>query len=345
MQATARAEQSTFDIEAALSKVQVEFPLPSGVTSPEIFHDVVTIQGVSIQAAGLSAVHPSGRTLTGAAAELGRFPLERAYFELFERSALIDASSSGKSFVARDLTQRAHGILSHAEVFPARVSGVQRYALSSGVAVQRDWASACGAAAAELVERDHVLRCWYGETRPEPLAMPWSLASGWLDDLYEFRSYRFPGATTALTVVGLFGFPRGSGVPLVFGFAARSSVTAATDAAFREALQQLAFGWGEPVEESPPEVSASPEFHLDFYNYAGHQPALRAWLEGAHFGMGPRLPKLRDEYLFVDLTPDPTDGKCRVVKALNATAVPLCFGVGHPWFEGLPEPMLVHPIA
>ncbi len=345
MEASARAEDSTFDTEAALTSLHGDYPLPIGMTRPELFDEVVQVEGLSIHSIGLCASHPAGRTLTGAAAELESYPLERAYFELFERAALIHASESGKSFVARDVTQRSHGILNKNDVFPSSNGAVQRHALSSGVAVQRDWPSACRAAAAELVERDHVLRCWYGQTRAERISLLPD-ADG-LREIYDLYAYRFPSSAPApakLSVAGVFGFPRAASAPLVMGFAARATEHDAIAAAFRESLQQLAFGWGEPVPDAPPEVSAEPEFHLDFYNYAGHQHALRAWLDGAHYGMGPKLPKLRDEFLFVDLTPEATTNAC-VVKALNATAVPLCFGLGHPWFEGLPEPMLVHPIA
>jgi hypothetical protein len=146
-------------------------------------------------------------------------------------------------------------------------------------------------------------------------------------------------------VAAVFGFPRGSEAPLLLGFGVQHQLGDAVAGAAREALQQLAFGWGEPVPESPPEAAATPEFHLDYYAYPPHHAVLRAWLEGAHYGQGPRLPGGGGTARYTDITPSSVSGRLAVIKCTHEGALPLAFGPGHPLLGDLPHCMRVHPIA
>jgi hypothetical protein len=72
---------------------------------------------------------------------------------------------------------------------------------------------------------------------------------------------------------------------------------------------------------------------------------LEAWLAGEHEGKGPAPCDADGEFTFVELTPAWMRGELRLVRAENPAAIPLVFGVGHPWFPDLPESMRVQPIA
>jgi len=212
--------------------------------------------------------------------------------------------------------------------------------------VQATLEDARKSAAWELVERDRVLRSWYGGKRPRRLE---AAARWWpseLEEHYVIRAYEFveglewEGVRTA-SVIGL---PRRAEVPLSMGFAARPALDDALAAATREFLQQVAFGWGQPVPDACPEEAATPEFHLDFFAYPGNHARLARWLEGEHVGRGPSLPATSGTFSFEELTPAWARG-VSVVRAKHPGALRLAFGVGHPLLADLPEFMRVHPIA
>jgi ribosomal protein S12 methylthiotransferase accessory factor YcaO len=270
---------------------------------------------------------------TGAAADRLEPPLERAYFELLERLVLTDNVVEMRSGARRDRPGAAQ----------------RRLSVSNGVALHGDLVRATRAAALEAIERDRVLRSWYGGERPERVDVPLGISSSSLRSDYELRVVRFrKGVELAgqeTIVVGIVAFPRVAHAPLSVGFAARSELDDAVAAAERELLQQVAFGWGEGVPSESPEAEPTPEFNLDFFAYPGNHVVLRRWLDGEHEGRGPDLPSEEGDFWFEELTSPWLGAGLRVVKAFHANAVPLVFGIGHPWFEDLPECMRVQPIG
>jgi hypothetical protein len=329
--------------------LQRQFPLPFVSGDPECFDEIVTIDDLNVHACGLAATHDSGVTITGAAADLEGLPFARSFFELLERSAVLGAAARGGPLPLRTPDGAPAGWIEPELVFPATTDAtLQRFSTSSGAAVHLDWRTACERAHRELVERDRVLRCWYGAGRPEPIPVPVTPLTVALARHYELTLWRF-GYLSAnpddLEVAGVFGFPRDASAPLLTGFGCKRDLQRAVETALTECLQHIAFGWGEPQPNELPPPTPTPEFHLDFYNYAPNQHRLRNFLAGGHEHEGPELPLLEDELCFVDLTPEPLAGRLAVAKALNRTALPLVFGVGHPWFAALPEKMSVQPIG
>ena len=301
-----------------------------------MYVDLVDAAGVTVRACGLASEHTSGRIVTGAAAELTTDPAPRSYFELLERAAVLDFSLSTAD---SELT----------------VTGTQRYSTSNGVALALDAETARFRALAELVERDRVLRSFYGELPPERLPLdPASILPG-LWRHYELEAYRFPATAACATlsaelgctleVAAVFGFPKRPDAPLLFGFGARAGLAEAIVAAARESLQQLAFGWGEPVPDAAPAPSPTPEFHLDHFAYPPHQSGLRAWLAGEHQGRGPKLPACDAAPRYLEITPACLRDKLVVIKCVHEGALPLAFGEGHPLLPELPDCMRVHPVA
>ena len=325
------------------------FPLPDGWTPLEVVEDAFVADGVEIRRAGVASVGPDGEEVTGSAADTRSAPSPRSYFELLERISTLEAIRH---------KQKAYALLTSAGDSVGQVAGIHafpesddparwRHARSNGVALHADWSTACLRATWELAERDRILRAWYGETRPERVAFP--AASSPLEKArtFDVRAYAFPEPgdrlfSRSLEVVGVFGFPRTKDAPLVMGFGARPGRREALDAAATEALQALAFLWGEPtpLEEAPVGPTARFQWH-------GSHDSLRRWLDdghACHAGDALGSSTRQGDIGFIDLTPAWLGRGFRVAKAVCDCAVPLTFG-DSPLGRHLPPELRAHPIA
>jgi hypothetical protein len=329
--------------------------LPEGFSEPEAFVDDVELFGVRVRRAGLATSGPGGLELTGSAAAVDEDPVARAGFELLERVA------TALAVAAR--TPAHHGAFLESDA-PERY----RHARSNGIALHASLETARTRARYELAERDRVLRAWYGETTParvseehEHLTAPLrevarAFASG---GAYDVEVHAFPDdgrclASRDLAVAGAFLFPRRAGLPLAMGFGARPLLGDAAEAALREALQSVAFLWGEPVPDAPAPPGPSALQQLEFWQGASRAEALRAWLAGDHvrhagalarlgLGLGGRAEGPDAPVHFHDLTPSWSPG-LHVVRATCAAALPLIFGVA-PWADRLVDALRVQPIG
>jgi hypothetical protein len=235
-------------------------------------------------------------------------------------------------------------------VFRAAPDACSVYSRSNGVAVGLDWGPACDAARRELIERDRVLRSWYGAAPPSRTELAAPILAG-LEAHYELEAYRFADGASAgePSVMAVFAFPHRSTHPTVYGFGAHEDAALALDKAAGECLQRLGFLWGEALPSSEPAFVPSAEYHQEFFLQPHMQRRLRAWLAGEHVALrcGIRQhERVCRERAFVDLTPRRLAGKLCVVKALAVSEIELAFGRGHPEVDPeLPEPLMVHPIA
>lgn len=328
-------------------------PLPDGWSELEVVEDIVVVDGVQVHRAGIASIGPSGEEVTGSAAEAASSPLPRSYYELLERAATLEALRNKRSsYEVRSIDGVAAGTCSARDLFPESDEPSRwRYARSNGVAVHRDWSTAASRAFWELAERDRVLRSWYGESAPQRLSWDVSATPLARSQSYQWRIYEFPETDVSsfakqIAVVGVFGFPTQPDAPLVLGFGARPQLEAAVDAAVTEALQLLAFLWGEALPGAAPPPAPSPDHHLEHFQYPGHHASLREWLDGAHLAFrGNRRVEVRPSRVsFVDLTPGWLTGGYRVAKAFAPRATPLTFG-DPPFAVHLPARLRVHPIA
>jgi hypothetical protein len=315
----------------------------SGESGRETFIGAVCAAGLVIRLAGIS-VRFAGEAVAGSAGSLTEDPFPRAAAELAERLALLRAMRSGSSFTAFDERRRPVGVVSHRRAFPvAPAAAPYRYARSNGVAAGRTWADAARRARLELVERDRVLRSWFGQHAPTRVAFS-STASTALEEYYDVQAYRFGEPVGGVTVAGVFAFPRVRR-PLVYGFGARESAGDALAVAFSELVQRLGFLWNESVPGERPEPAPNPEFHQEHYLFPAHHEAMRRWLLEGNRAFAARLTADSEprEPVYVDLSLP--QGPI-VVRALPRGHVPLVFGVGHPSFQnGPPAEIAVHPIV
>lgn len=326
------------------------YPLPAGTSRLERFSEIANVDDVRIHLSGLAAEF-EGECVTGSAADLCETPFFRAHMELVERIAVLVAMRRMDAPITLcDFDGNRIGLASASHVFPESPDAARwRWARSNGVAVGTVWRDAAARAKWELVERDRVLRSFYGEIEPRRIPFELFPVPHYLRASYEFRAYSFGTPFDHSCVTGLFGFPRG-GAPLVYGFGCRATAMEAARTAASECVQRLGFLAGEPLPDVAPPPSPTPDFHQEHYLFVGHHERIRRWLDGEHARYRGRLHAsgagASDAELFADLTPPGLVGKLCVAKALPSFHVPLVFGVGHPWLApNAPDELAVHPIA
>ncbi len=354
--------------------------LPEGWSSPEVVGDVIDADGMTIERAGVSAVHPSGEEITGSAASVVPAPSgaietgQRAWFELFERAAVMEAITKQQAWRVLTAEGESHGIHSHAELFPESPEPTRwRYARSNGVALHVTWADACARAHRELVERDRVLGAWYGDLQPRRIDLDLGAAGLDRSSSYEWRAYSFDDdEPSAPHVAGVFGFPASATAPLVYGFSAAGDARHALTDAAREATQLLAFLWGEPI--SAPSLAVgmvaapTPGDHLDHYQPHERHGILKSWLDHGHVSRwgsapnpahapicaarsgadarppsSPTLARVGREPVFADITPLWLAQYGYYVAKAIAPARPLAFG-DSPFVSHMSPTLRIHPI-
>lgn len=307
--------------------------------------DTVFADGVELRRVGLTAQRSDGAVATGSAAGLHGDPFRRARFELLERAALLDAMREGAARAQYREDGSSAGDLGFEAVFPPAADPARtRPSMSNAVALGPDLAWALERSRFELVERDRLLRAWYGELDPTPLEIPADKIPSTTS--YSWRAIHVPGGgVSEPAVVAVFALPLRANAPLLRGFAARPSVDAALDTALAEALQGLAFLWGEAVPEAAPDPSPTPMFHLDHYLWRGSHDVLADWLCHGHARFGPsRIARPASALAYAELTPSALGQQLRVLRALDPAAAPLLFGVD-PACAHLPRERRVHPIS
>lgn len=338
-------------IDAALEtlrRLKEELPLAPHWGPIEPFVESVEVDGLLLHSVGLHAASDRGADATGSAATRTEPPMERAYFELLERTAILDAMSREREVSVIDDLGKQLGSARRDLVFPETPCPEQwRYSLSNGVAAARTIERATKAARAELVERDSVLRSWFGGKAPTRHA-PRSLTDWCPRNTYDVEIYSFEndGPSAELVVAGVFAFPRCAETPLVYGLGAARDLDQAIQRAGGECQQRLAFLWGEALPAEVPAFAPTASYHQELYLWPASHTRLRAWLCGEHAHGAPLVAKpSRASSRFVDLTPEHLISRAWVVKALPQSEFQLTFGRGHPDVPPALQRYGVHPIA
>lgn len=321
---------------------------PEPFVESERVVDTIVVGALGLHRAGICARMPDGAMVTGSAACASGDPAPRAEFEVRERVATLEAIRDRETFTLRDADGSAIGLLPRTLLFPeSDQPTVWRPARSSGVALHDGWATARDRAWWELCERDRVIRAWHGQGRPRLLAPTLDPRLAATSSVYAWHIAMFdaPSGVAPVEVAGVFGFPRGAAAPLVVGYAARPSSAQAIEAAAGEALQSLAFLWGEEIPSEPPPAGPTAMHHLERLIWPGSQDAIRRWLHDGHAEHAAGSPgrSLERADGFVDLTPTWLEGGARVVRAFARDARPLEFGES-PSTRHLPAHLRLHPI-
>jgi hypothetical protein len=316
--------------QASLEELQLRFPLPPGWMFQESFMQEASIGSLTLYMVGLVATRGE-QSAMGASTQADGYPVNRAYFELLERISIYEANQPERVLEVRDLSGNVLAQRTAARVFPRDLAPHLRLSLSNGVALHASWGQACASALHELIERDRILRSFAGELAPVRIELPESeLARATLGE-YETRAYEI-GHSHPKHRTGLwFMMPQRLELPLTYGFGTAETLADALARAEREAMQRLAFLWGEELPSAQVEASPSPDFHQEYYLFPENHARLTEWLAGQvrpRHAIQQRLPLYDGEPVtFIDLTPAALRGKLAVAKAVSPSARPLRFGV------------------
>lgn len=329
------------------------YPLPEGWSTPEFFDDSLVIQNYQIKRAGWHSQNGlHGEVVTGSAVELSDSPLERAYFELLERVSVLEMEKEkSRQWPLESWDGGWMGSLSSEKIFPkSPMPQLWEYSRSHGVALHKSKEKASCAALYELIERDLMLRSWYGALKPELLScsVP-SLLSAFSGDYY-FEIYSF-GILMGIEVIGVFGFSTHGNRPWVYGAGAGKDRAFALEHAARECLQRTAFLWDETacVEDSALELCRpTAEYHQEVYLRASSVPKIKNWLNRGHGQFAQVVNRsLREQNVgWINITPRWLEGKLVVIKAICSDLTPLVFGfdfLNAPL--GFPKDLQPHPLV
>ncbi len=308
---------TTLSTQDTLHHLMQKYPIASGWDLEDLHEDKFVLENIVVDVFGICFKQPD-RFIFGS----GVGSLERAYFELQERMAALDA-------VDVSVTTHEH----------------YKASLSNGLAAGLTRSGSRARAYYELLERDAVLRSWYGWSQPKPIP---DAHEPLPSEFYETKLVEFPlhARHHPSACAGYFGFPRNNDNPLVFGFGSGPELGSAIESARRECVQRLAFLWGEEIPEREPEFQCTAGFHQEWYLYPAHHGVLRDWLEGGN----PCTKKVEPTTevsagpTFSDLTPPHLKGRMHITRATDTGLLPLLFGAD-PISSGLPAGLRIHPIA
>jgi len=335
-------------MKTKLRQLCAEYPLSPKWSLPEIFAESSTLLGQESEAIGLTVESATGPTAFSSAAGVrGPCVLSRAYFELIERTSILEAwESSRQSYRLIRCGDQAPGFLTRSQVFPdGDKDAPWAYSRSNGVAIHSDLNQAKRAALLEILERDAVLRSWYSNRSPTPVTAS-EVGVQDLDPCHgvEIRVVRFP---QEIPVLGVFGFPKTENLPVFFGFAAGSDLKDTFQHAWNEALQRLIFTSEGPFPNALPDCQATPDYHLDYYLHPPSSGLIQEWLDRpASSSVAGQTDLCSKQVQYVDLTPPHLEGRLWVLKGISDIHAPLAFGKWTPSFgERNNLPFVPHPIA
>src|ERR1041384_2556811 len=186
--------------------------------------------------------------------------------ELVERLSMLVSMRSKEPITLREADGTRVGLAPSSHVFPESPEPFSwKWARSKGVAIAPTWEEAATRARWELIERDRVLRSFYGDIMPRRLPSEFERMPTALKRRYTFQAYAFDAPRDgAPPVAALFGFPRGND-PLVYGFGGRATLNDAVAVAVGECFQRLGFLFGEAVPDESPSPSPTADFHQEYF--------------------------------------------------------------------------------
>ncbi len=313
------------------------FPLASNWTLSEIFYEKTCRAGHPLFLLGLLAENTSNFLVSGSAAGYGSDEtiIVRAYFELVERMVCFERIPPHEA--------------------PAERSPDWAYARSNGVAADINYQRACERAYEELVERDVILRSWYGDFSPQEvfdLDKNFDLYSKELFKLFDFKIVQFVDGD--FFVAACLAFSKNDKSFDIQGFGCARTQKQSKEKAFKECLQRLAFLMGETFVSEISDLSFSPTpfYHQEFFAHPQSREILVRWMNGDHKKFKGSLylsrdnPKHTSQPSFEDLTPEHLKDKMVVVRAHHQEKIPVVFGRNYPYLKPEYHKIIpIHPIA
>ena len=345
-----------------------------GLNVVDVFSDIVQVtKEIEIELCGIAVENELQQVITGSAGALlsasqnnnGITTQERALMEVQERVAIqfcinvlkAETRRQNHSFSCFEKNiDEAQGryVLNPKFLFPSSSNPkMWEYSKSNGMALHTSWESACLSAACELVERDMILRAWFGESLPMLVNGFGGLDSEELNDFYEIYTLSFGKRTVVnlekdLFVHGCFFIPKDKKYPFICGFGCADSVGKSIIKAEQESLQRLGFLWDESLPLSLPNFMPHSGFHQEYYLFSGNHGVIRDFLLGKFFEKEKSKVFIKNpiKMEFFDLTPGFFGGDFYLAKATCDDCIPLIFGkTDIAPYDKLPEQRRIHLIS
>ncbi|MGZ3698903.1 MAG: YcaO-like family protein [Bdellovibrionota bacterium] len=334
--------------EADLRLLHRSFPLPESWAPPVLFSEPSSLGRLSYELVGVSSQHGIYGEVFGSAAGAPGSPLlERAYFELIERLAALEASFKKHPLITLYNLPRTRERKEPREKLFPKATKLTCFPVSSGAGAAADWSSACQHAALELLERDLLIRSWY---RANPVPIPTKLWLGEISVDHEVDSFFLEGASPLPAEVAVVvAYPTKPDAPLSVGFGAGAEKPVALSKALAECVQRLLFLRGEPLPAQLPTLQPSAQFHQDYYLHPSSLPKLQRWLQPRSRkprGLEPLAKLDSSQIWFADITPKNLKGRLAVAKAYHPRTIRGFFGFPPQDLLGkVDDALLIHPIA
>jgi hypothetical protein len=313
--------------------------LPKSWGKIEHFEEDFELFHLKLKLNGFSATDIStGAIVLGSSANTVNEP-ERAFYELLERAWTVESLKDSKL----------------KELFPVSTSPSFVFSKSNGIALHTNLEMARASARFEVLERDAVLRSWFGEIKPELISLDdLAILTDQLAFGYDVKAFIFSNDEAIISydsevrTIGVFAFPKKDNYPLIFGLGCRQTVKEAFRHAQSELYQRLAFVYSEDWQHNL-EINLqnpTPESHLNFYLRKESHLSLKKWLSGNRYIKSKRK-SLNSKIIYADLRPTGMASDLFLVKVQQNDLLPLCFGDGYlDYVESWPNlEDRIHPIA
>lgn len=320
----------------------------------EAVQNKIAIGGLEVSFCGMQAVHESFGPVVGSATDVNGDPWDRAWYELLERIAIVEAiHAKPQQFMLRDKDFKTIGMVPYQHVFPVPPAGKEKEwqpAKSNGVAIEQSWEKASTKAVWELAERHLILESWLGFRKPHALANKSLKYAQQLTDLYDVLCLSFGSIATSYLSLpvrscGVFLFPKNANMPMIFGFGGAEDERSALLKAESEAIQRLSFLWGEEIPTTTPELAPNAMFHQEYFLQPTKIPLLKRWVNGELFDKRSTKAAKSLNVQLADLSAY-ASGKLFLARAVSSDAIPLNFGnYRDGYFSVLDEERIIHPIA
>ncbi len=319
----------------------------------EAVQNKIVIEGLEVSFCGIQAMNEAFGPVVGSATETHGDPWDRAWYELRERIAIVEAiNARPQQFMLRDKNFKTIGMAPYQHVFPTPPAGKEKEwqpAKSNGVAIEQSWEKACSKAVWELAERHLILESWLGRRKPQRLPTKTLKDANKLDSIYDIWCVSFGAVSTShfdesIHSCGVFLFPKNANAPMVFGFGGALNEQQALLKAESEAIQRLSFLWGEEIPTQSPDFAPNAMFHQEYFLQPAKILLLKKWLNGQFFD----AKKKKTDTLTVQLADlsSYTSDNLFLARAVSSDALPLIFGhYKEKDFGELEDERVIHPIA
>lgn len=295
--------------------------LPWPEAELELFEDLAEVGRWKIFLVGLSLRSPSGDLITASAAGLTDYPKQRAFYELVERAWL---------WQLRD------------QIDIEKEGGQSwKLSLSNGVAFGMGKEDASRRALYELVERDRVLRSWYGEFQPKIIDVQEKrYFDECLNHQVEHQILHFGTVEVGSESIETIGiYATSDRRPPIMAWGAGPTIKDAIIKAKSEYVQRLGFLFQEEWGDIP-DASTTPDFHLAYYFRPEATQWIEEWLHRPS-GMLGSYEKINPSEISFEKLWQSQEGYS-LVRASSSKLLPLTFGPSYPsWYQ--PKVVTNHP--